>query len=297
MTQSITRVFAATDFSPIAGLALDRAARIARRHQARLHIVHAVGWGGLLEETAGTPGLVLDRTRVFEAVAVALERERERLREATGVEAETVVLDDALHRALPEQLASSPEALVVMGAHGEGGWSDALLGSTADRVLRRRVAPVLLVRHSGEEGYRRIALATDFSSASERAARLGLALAPEAVPFLLHANEPPFDSTLALVGVSDETIEDYRRRTANAAMREIEAFAARLGEAGSRALPALRDGRPSRVLPAFVAEADIELMVVGAQGRSRLAGNLLGSTSRHVAAGLPCDVLVVPELA
>ena len=42
--------------------------------------------------------------------------------------------------------------LIVMGTHGQGKLADAMMGSTARRVLRRSVKPVLVVRLPEEEG-------------------------------------------------------------------------------------------------------------------------------------------------
>jgi len=37
--------------------------------------------------------------------------------------------------------------LIVMGTHGRGAWSHALLGSVAEKVVRKAACPVLTVRH------------------------------------------------------------------------------------------------------------------------------------------------------
>jgi len=295
MSQPIQRILIATDFSETAGMAAQRAARLAERHAAELLMVHALESGNWIEQLASMGGGSVHRRDVFEASLAGLEQERARI--GLPVNCRTELLESPLHQALPDLLATYPADLLVMGSHGAGGWGDALLGSTADRVLRLHRLPVLLVRNQDRRDYERVAFATDFSPASETAARFGLVLTQGAIHLLLHACEPPFESTLAFAGVSDEVIEHYRRDAARQALADLEAFAERIGGDAVRAVPALREGRPSRVLTGFVTDAEIDLLVVGVSGRSRIERGLLGSVSRHAASGLPCDVLLVPDSA
>lgn len=294
MSLTFHRIIAATDFSETASLALDRAAQLAARHGAELLLVHALERGSWIEDVAGEAASSGHKRAVFEAALAGLEQERARLLAilpAVHIE----MVEQALHRALPDLLVANPSELLVMGAHGSGGWQDALMGSTADRVLRQHRLPVLLVRDGSKQSYSRVAIATDFSEVSTVAARFGLALTPGAVHLLLHAHEPPFDATLAFAGVSDSARESYRSESAQRAMTDLDDFAHKLGGTAVHAVPALREGRPSRVLTAFAAEADIDLMVLGVVGRSRLERGLLGSVTRHSASALACDVLVVPK--
>jgi nucleotide-binding universal stress UspA family protein len=293
MSPPIRRILAATDFSELASIALDRAARLAARHEAELLLVHALQRGDWLERLAGELAGAGGRS-LFEASLAALEAESRRLSGVAGT-LRFEVLEQPLHRALPDLLAAHPADLLVMGASGGGGWQDALLGSTADRVLRQHRLPVLLVRRAAAADYTRVALATDFSEASDAAARFALGLTPAAVHLLLHALEPPFDSSLAFAGVAPEAREEYLAKAAQQAMADLDAFAHRIGGDAVRAVPALREGRPSRVLGSFVRDAEIDLVALGVAGRSRIERGLLGSVSRHAASSLPCDVLLVPQ--
>jgi nucleotide-binding universal stress UspA family protein len=49
-----------------------------------------------------------------------------------------------------EQILAQADAaqadLIVMGTHGQGTFKDAMMGSTARRVLRRSKIPVLVIR-------------------------------------------------------------------------------------------------------------------------------------------------------
>jgi nucleotide-binding universal stress UspA family protein len=292
MSTSIQRIYAATDFSAAADRALDRAVELAQAHGAELILLHALQRGDWLQQLAADPILSDGHERILAAAGALLTEQcaRRGLPASSGR-----VLDQPLHRALAALQGEQPAQLLVMGARGESDWADLLLGSTADRVLQAQALPVLLVRTPAEAGYARIGIATDFSPASAQAAAFALCLSPASIALLLHVDELPFDSVLSFAGVGREAIEDYRGRCTREAMHSLEAFAHALGPAGERLVPALRQGRPAHVLAAFVDEARIDLMVVGASGRSQIERGLLGSISRHAASGLRCDVLVVPE--
>ena len=288
---SIQRILAASDFSPAAQRAADRAVQLAAAHGAVLRLLHARQRGGWLEELGADELEPQLRQQLDGAIDDALQNERARLA-SSGVEVQAELLPDALHRELEGVLARHPAQLLVMGAHGEASWQDLLLGSTADRVLRLHRLPVLLVRTPCAGPYVRIGLASDFSAASEQAARFALDLLPAARPVLVHAHEPEFQASLAFAGVAEPLRESYRSESARRAHAQMAQFADRLGRPD--ALPALRSGRPGSVLPAIVEEASIELMVLGVSGRSGIERGLLGSVSRHAATDLPCDVLLVP---
>jgi len=80
------------------------------------------------------------------AAAQYLERVAEGVR-AQGVRAEThVVVDSQAGAAICAQCTDLGTDLVVMATHGRGGLKRALLGSTADKVIRSAHTPVLVRR-------------------------------------------------------------------------------------------------------------------------------------------------------
>ncbi|ODS62174.1 MAG: hypothetical protein ABS41_10880 [Arenimonas sp. SCN 70-307] len=296
MTSASDVLIAATDFSEPAGLATERAAALARGLGWHLRLLHALGDGDWIERMAqglkGEFSIELARR----TAGSRLSRERERLLEAGVADVDYEVLDGTLPALLPQLLHEGERGVVVMGAQGETGLRQGLLGSTADRVLRAGALPVLLARQGGGQAYRRVALATDLGEPSLHAARLGLRLAPGADFHLLHAIEIPPDRNMAFAHARPETREAFHREARELALRRLQVFESALGLAVAPTR-AVREGPPAAVLAAFVEEAQIDLVVLGSRPRARWEANLLGSTALFATHRLPCDVLLVPGVA
>lgn len=296
MSRAIENLLVGTDFSEAAGLALARASLLGREHQLPLHLVHAIADGDWLARMARVSHGQFNEELLRKSAGSRLARLLDQCRGLGLSQVSSEVLDGPLHRHLHELAEDHPGSLFVMGARGEGGVREALLGSTADRVLRTGVLPVLLCRREPTP-WRRVVLATDFSSASSLAAALGLALAPAASHFLLHACELEFDRGLAFANAGKESREAYHREAWEQANRQLAAFASALGPAAASVTRAPREGSPSRVLAGFVQEAQVDLVVLGSRPRARWEANLLGSTALFATNQLPCDVLLVPGFA
>jgi nucleotide-binding universal stress UspA family protein len=113
----------------------------AEDHDADLVVMGTHGRRGVRRYVSGS---VTERV-VQRATEAVVERA-----EAAGVEAVTAVREDS---PVPGLLAYADEAgvdLLVVGTHGRRGVTDAVLGSTAERILRRAERPVLTVRPTDE---------------------------------------------------------------------------------------------------------------------------------------------------
>lgn len=296
MTTSVDVLLAATDFSPVADRAVGRAAQLARDAGVPLRLVHATGDGDWLARIALELEEDFGLERVARAAADRLEEVRERLVAGELQAVECDVVQTSLGVALPSLLHGEERGILVMGAGGQGGWREGLLGSTADRVIRTGHLPVLLVRQAAEAAYGRVLLATDFSPASFEAARVGRALAPGAEHFLLHALELPLDRDLAFANANPASRRAFHDAAMRRAMERLATAEADLG-AGGRLTRAIHEGRPADTIEAFVREAGIDLVVLGVRARSRWEAHLLGSTALFATQRLGCDVLLVPEPA
>jgi nucleotide-binding universal stress UspA family protein len=136
-----------TDFSPGAAAAVDYAVWLASRSQSTLVFLH------VMEPTVYSVDFALSHpeisTEIRRGAIVALEQLVDAARHR-GITAEYAL---AAGRPFTEigQVAGERHAdLVVMGTHGRTGLAHALLGSTAERVVRLVPCPVLTVKTSPE---------------------------------------------------------------------------------------------------------------------------------------------------
>ena len=78
-------------------------------------------------------------------------------------------------------------------------------------------------------------------------------------------------------------------------MRSFASLGSCNSRAGTRVTPQIVRGGLELHLTQHVRQHDVDLVVMGAQGRDALTGALLGSTAAKLLDCLPCDSMVVPR--
>jgi nucleotide-binding universal stress UspA family protein len=140
-------ILVGTDFSVCSARALAYAVSLAAPQGARLHIVHVLSEpvqpldvvGALPYVDAGT------RAEWQKNAEDRLARET-RAAEKRGVRTTCEVIWGRPSDALVQRAEETKASLVVIGTHGRSAIEQFLLGSTAERVVRRSHVPVLTVR-------------------------------------------------------------------------------------------------------------------------------------------------------
>jgi nucleotide-binding universal stress UspA family protein len=290
----IRRILAATDLSGPARHAGERAMWIAAESGARLDTLHVVKQGAIdqLRRMLGGETPEVER-RIAEESQAALASLVAELGAARGVSVEARVAVGVVVEEIVAQAEAGAADLLVLGSRGEGFLRHVLLGTTAERTLRRIARPMLVVRQVPHEPYRRVVVAVDFSDSSAEALRVARELAPAAELLLLHAFELPFEEKLQFAGVSAAVIERYRRDAEQLATGQLVAFARAAGIEPAAARLTVCHGDPSRVILEYEQAQDCDLLVVGKRGLSVVEELLLGSVTKHVLAEATADVLVV----
>lgn len=291
---SIRCIVAATDFSAFSERVVQRAAHIAKQHDAEMHLLHVVRPLDLY------PGLTLAPEEFSQHDQVLQEAERTRLDALAstlasrfGVRVQTVNRLGRAHAEIAAYAQKVSADLVVAGARGENTLLDLFLGSTASRLLRVATCPVLIVRNPADEPYRRVLAAVDFSPVSAAVVRHAMSLAGGAAVETLHVLGTEVEQRLRQAKFVQIDIAAWLTRLGAEADKQLETLLETIGKdmAVSRlSLP----GSPPAVICQRIEESHADLVVLGRHGHGGgLQEWLLGSVSKDVAQAAACDVLII----
>jgi universal stress protein A len=145
---TLTRILVATDFSDASEDALAYARMLADAFGASLHVLH------VLEDLAAHAWT----TEVYVAALPGVHEEMERQahdrlqqlltdEERARYRAELVLRFGSPFVEIVRYAREHEIGLIVLGTHGRGALAHMLLGSVAERVVRKAPCPVLTVRH------------------------------------------------------------------------------------------------------------------------------------------------------
>lgn len=286
-------ILAATDFSPRADLALERAALLAAEAGMVLHLLHVVSplplevFKRLLSSTPlETEQTVLDRSRR------RLDDLCRTLGDSTGAAIRPHVAVGASAPAILEHAAAHEVSLVVLGAQGEGFFQELLVGTTVARVVDGAPAPVLVVRRPGAFPYRNALVPVDFSAASAAALRATLKLVPASSVTVLHVCEIPFERHFHLWGHQEDMLQGARNQSLDEGKLKLAGFLKEVLDERADGITAQVDcGDPASVIRSHAASLGADLVAVGRHGKAGL-DEVVGSVTKHVLHETACDVLV-----
>jgi nucleotide-binding universal stress UspA family protein len=148
---SLKKILVADDFSPHSEVALQYAAEFARAFQADVMVCHVVEGAGLLSQLppGGEAYFPPNLTEIQERAA--REQLAGRLPQF-GLPAAAVQVPVGKPFVEIVRLAKEEDAdLLIIGTHGRGAIAHALLGSVAERIVRKAPCPVLTVRRGEHE--------------------------------------------------------------------------------------------------------------------------------------------------
>jgi nucleotide-binding universal stress UspA family protein len=302
----IRRILCPIDFSEISRHALDHAVALAKWYGAALEVLYVHTTSMPILVAAPLPFVrpaALDnaeRATILQAMAEYVADDR-----STGVKVDTVLEEHHdIAGAIVARAASWRAELIVLGTHGRSGWQRLVLGSIAEKVLRKAQCPVLTVPPRAQQvipgavvAIERIVCPIDFSPASTRALRHAMSLARQAGTgarlTVAHIIELPPD-------VPEPPLPEF---SASRALR-FEQARRSLRDALPARLRTVCDidqlllvGKPYKEILRLAEEQQADVIVMGVQGRGAADLLFFGSTTQHVVRAARCPVLTVRQMA
>jgi len=285
-------IAAATDFSAPASTAADCAALLAARLNARLSLMHVISAGWVDELRAWLTDSVPWQDRLAAQTLDRLEAEALRMGAASAGPVTPLLLQGHPVSALAEAIIAHEADLLVIGARGASPLHHLLVGTTAERLMRKVACPLLVVRQPPCQTHRRVLIPLDFSPWSEHAVALARQVAPDAVLVLMHSFAIPFEEKLRFAGVDDATLAHYREKARSESHQQMQDFVLSHGLNEAQYQLCLTEGDAALQILAQAKERGCDLIVIGKHGRQAAEELLLGSVTKHVVSEAQCDVLV-----
>jgi len=280
------RLLVATDFSTRSDRAIRRAGILAKQFNASMVLIHVV-------DDDQPPSLVTAERREAQSLLQGIAQSLSKT-EALSVDTKVFMGQpfDGLLRAASE---FKPDLLVV-GPHRRQILKDVFSGTTGERTIRQGRWPVLVAAAVPAHSYRRALITTDFSDCSAKALTAAQELGFfEAMPvMIMHAYDAPAESLIYRASMTLEETKDYLMQGRARAENDMLKFLRDAGiESESRILKIVESSTAAAILDC-AHERQIDLVVVGAHGRTAVEKMFLGSVTDGVLRQSDTDVLVVP---
>jgi len=281
---AVQKVLVATDFSEQSRIAIRRAVQICCEHGAQLNLLHVVEDLPIPESLS--PDQHLEKAK--------RQLENEVVSAPQGIDCRCQIETGKIFSTILRSARQTMADLIVVGAHGHHSLRDNILGTTAEKLVRTRAFPILVVKQPFESAYRRVLVPTDFSDASRQALSATTLLAPGAGIDLLHVYGIWGEEQLSMAGAGEKA-EQYRQRTELWAMTSMDKWRLGIDLAGHPVRQYVRKGYASSAIAQFAADRKNDLVAMGTVRRSGVFNVLLGNVTENTLRTVPCDILIVPQ--
>jgi nucleotide-binding universal stress UspA family protein len=185
--------------------------------------------------------------------------------------------------------------LIVVGRRGARGFEGLRLGSTAHQLAEHSTRPVAVVPERGAPTadpwpFTTIAVGHDGTPAGAGALAWAASLVAASSVALVVIHALDLGPAFAAAGL-DDGYEQARARITSALTRD---WCAPLRDKGIAYSTVVEDGGPAVVLLKTAGSHQLDLLVVGRQRTTSLAGMTMGSVAHRVLGLAPCPTVIVP---
>ena len=263
----------ATDFSPRADRAIDRAKLLAKQMDGNLCVIHATN---LPFDDAPDMG---ELTRKM-CLATGL----------SGTEENVTFLYPSGDptKAIGSTCEEKDADILLLGPARYNSFGDYFLGTAVDYILRSTKKPVLVVKARANDEYHEILAGTDFSPGSAHAILTAAKMFPNARFHIVHGWSVPFQAFNTDAYVAEEIEADARKYMAKF-VSELGARDARLANSTTQ----LFKGDVVEAMRQGLAARPSSLVVLGSHGASGFKQATIGSVTSELLRFLDADTLVI----
>jgi nucleotide-binding universal stress UspA family protein len=299
LVKTLHKILCPVDQSDTSGRALDYALMLGAWYGASVEVVEIV-WLPV-PPVAGVGLQVMSREQLEECGAALHAFVKSH--NTHGVHVESTIRQGLVAPEILALAGSLAADLVVMGTHGRSGFERFLLGSVAERVLRRAPCPVLTIPHHSIAApatpapFQTILCPLDFSPASTETVQFALALAQESGKrlILLYVFDWPKDRPTPVGTGADMTADRHQRQAG--ALRELRQMVPDDARNWCTCIERTAVGRPHEEILRTAETEGADLIVMGVHARHGLQVGYFGSTANHVVREAKCPVLAVRPAA
>lgn len=291
----IRQILCPVDRSETSGRALDYGIMLARWYDASVTALEIV-WITLPPVSASAqPTLSPAQIETFSEELRAFVATRD----TAGVDVASKLGQGPVITSILHEAKALPADLIVLGTHGHTGVERFLLGSVAEKTLRKAPCPVLTIPPAAPDApsvpqpFQSILCAVDFSPASLEALQYALRLAEESGKRITLLHVFDWDVDRLMPEQFDAATHDLREQHRIDTIERLEALVPDEARTWCDVRVLTATGRPHEEVVLAAAGDLADLIVIGAHGRR--ASDLLhfGSTTNQVVRHATCPVLTI----
>lgn len=276
-------ILLATDLAPETNRAFGRAVKLGATLSAKLHIVHVCPVDSFSAKKKTVISLKQDAEDTMKSALIdakGIKKSQATITVLEGGETFTQIIAHA---------NKIKAGLIVMGIHGKVKLLDMFVGTTIERVIRKGITPVLMVRDKPQKDYGKVLVGADFSDGSTQAFHIGLQLAAKGEFHLLH-------SYMYIGGhmarYMEDVLEDLANDKLDKFVKQNKDLLKKYKISTKNLHPGIAKGEPYACLLSAAAKVKPDLIAIGTNSHVSLMPYTLGGTAREILSDPPCDVLI-----
>ncbi|MCP3891288.1 MAG: universal stress protein [Desulfobulbaceae bacterium] len=280
-------ILLATDLATVTNRAFERAVKLASTSGAKLHILHLCPLYSFSKKKKQKISLKQDAEDMIKNSLDACKGVKKLNTTITVIEGGETFAEIINHA---EKIKAG---LIVMGMHGKVKLRDMFVGTTIERVIRKGVKPVLMVRDKPLGDYKSVLVGTDFSEGSKRVFHIALELAPSSLFHLVHTyGFPNIDIGDYLIHNSQQLMKDLADNRLEKYIKENKKILKRHKIGPENFNYRTVEGDTYASLLREAAKVKSDLIAIGTHSHVSLMPYKLGGTARDILSSPPCDVLI-----